>query len=261
MHKNIIITGANSPYYEGLLTLINSIQKHSYDIIDEIVVYDFGLTKEETDRLNNLSKTRVISTKEEVASNFPVYNTFSSVKTLCHFLKMYALNHSLSLSENVCWIDSGSVTLKSVKPIFDEIESDGIFVVGDVHLNKKYTHKKCIEIMKATESELNDVQLSSGLFGFKTTGNFRQLILDAWNYSIIEGCIDGFEENHRHDQSVLSILCSRYSVKKNDIDLYGYWTDHNRTYQKALELGAVIFAGRRSFYEYSELKYKSNNNE
>jgi hypothetical protein len=257
MNKNIIITGANSPYYEGLLTLINSIQKHSYDIIDEIVVYDFGLCDEEINRLNSLDKVSVIDIRDEVKNNYLVYDTFSSTKTLCHFLKMFALKHSMLLSENVCWVDSGSMTLKSVKPIFDELETEHIFVVGDVHLNKNYTHKKCIEIMSATESELNDVQLSSGLFGFKSNGKFKQLILDSWEYSKQEGCVDGFEENHRHDQSVLSILCSRYNVKKNDIDIYGYWTDYNRTYQKAIEIGAVIFAGRRGIYQYSELKYKN----
>jgi len=257
MYKNIIITGANSPYYEGLLTLINSLQKHSYDLIDEIVVYDFGLCEEEINKLNKLSKVVVIDIIDEVKNKYPVFNTFSSIKTLCHFLKMYALKHSMNLSENVCWIDSGSMTLKSVKPIFDEVDNEDIFVVGDIHLNINYTHKKCIDIMSATDSELNDTQLSSGLFAFKTEGKFKQLILDSWEYSKQEGCIDGFEENHRHDQSVLSILCSRYSVKKNDIDIYGYWTDHNRTYKKAIEIGAVIFAGRRGIYDYTELKYKN----
>ena len=257
MYKNIIITGANSPYYEGLLTLINSIQKHSYDIIDCIIVYDFGLCETEINRLNSLDKVLVIDIRNEVKNNHSVYNTFSSVKTLCHFLKMYSLIHSMSLSENICWIDSGSMTLNSVSLIFDTIQNDDIFVVGDIHLNRNYTHKKCIEIMSASESELDDVQLSSGLFGFKSNGKYKQLILDAWNYSEKEGCIDGFEDNHRHDQSVLSILCSRYSVKKHDIDMYGYWTDLNRTYNKAIEIGATIFAGRRSVYNYLELKYKN----
>ena len=43
MYNNIVITGANSPYFESLLTLINSIHKDSFDLVDMIVVYDFGL--------------------------------------------------------------------------------------------------------------------------------------------------------------------------------------------------------------------------
>ena len=81
-------------------------------------------------------------------------------------------------------------------------------------------------------------------------------ISEALKYSIIPGCIDGFDNNHRHDQSVLSILCSRYKIKKQDIDMYGYWTDINRTYQKAIDHGSVIFAGRRGIYDYSNLIYK-----
>jgi hypothetical protein len=149
------------------------------------------------------------------------------------------------------------MVLNSIKPIFDTIESDDIFVVGDTHLNKSFTHKKCIQIMNATESELNDKHLSSGLFGFKSKGKYQKLIDDSWEFSQVPGCIDGYEENHRHDQSVLSILASRYSVKKQDIDLYGYWTDMGRTYQKALEIGSIIFAGRRAFYDYKDLKFKN----
>jgi len=256
MSRNIIITGGNSPYYEGLLTLINSLQKHSYDIINEIYVYNFGLCDEEINKLNSLDKVSVINCIDTVKENYPVANTFSSIKTFCHFLKMFSLYDGMKYGDNICWIDAGSMTLKSVKPIFDTIENENIFVVGDTHLNKNFTHQKCVDIMSANESELNDVQLSSGLFGYKVNGKYQKLINDSWMYSQVVGCIDGYEQNHRHDQSVLSILCSRYSVKKYDIDIYGYWTDVNRTYQKAVEMGSIIFAGRRGIYQYSELKYK-----
>ena len=89
MYKNIIITGANSPYMEGLLTLISSIHKHSFDLIDCIVVFDFGLNNDDILRLSNLSKVRIMDIRDEVKNDFLVYETFSSVKTLCHFLKMY----------------------------------------------------------------------------------------------------------------------------------------------------------------------------
>ena len=179
MYNNIVITGANSPYFESLLTLINSIHKDSFDLVDMIVVYDFGLDQTEINRLKSLKKVLVVN----IVKDFQIYETISSIKTKCHFLKMYTLFHSMGLSKNVLWLDAGACALKSLKPIFDVIESDDIFLVGDIHLNKNYTHKKCVEIMSATESELNDTQLSSGLFAFKSNGRFKQLILDSWEYS------------------------------------------------------------------------------
>jgi len=253
MYNNIIITGANSPYFESLLTLISTIHRDSFEVVDHIFVYDFGLTPQEIYQLSMLKKTSTISIKK----NFSILDRISTVKTKCHFLKMFALYDSMKLCKNVVWLDAGACTLLSVKPIFDIIENEDIFLVGDVHLNKNYTHKKCVEIMNATETELNDTQLWSGLVGFKSNGKFASLIKEGWEYSQIDGCIDGYEDNHRHDQSVLSILSSRYKCKTHDIDLYGYWTDVNRNLQSAINYGSVIFAHRRGYDNKTNLLYEN----
>ena len=172
MYNNIVITGANSPYFESLLTLINSIHKDSFDLVDMTIVYDFGLDYREIERLKTLKKVIVIDTKKD----FPIYETISTVKTKCHFLKMFTLYDAMSLSKNVLWLDAGSCALKSLKPIFDTIESEDIFLVGDIHLNRNYTHNKCSEIMNTTEKELNDKQLWSGLVGFKSDGKYSNII-------------------------------------------------------------------------------------
>jgi len=50
MYKNIIITGANSPYFESLLTLISSVHKDSFELVDMIMVYNFGLDNTEIEK-------------------------------------------------------------------------------------------------------------------------------------------------------------------------------------------------------------------
>jgi hypothetical protein len=249
MHNNIIITGANSPYFISLLTLINSIHKYSYNIIDAIIVYDFGLDSSEIQRLRSYKKVVV----KNISENFDIYESISTVKTKCHFLKMFTLFDSIASAKKVLWLDAGACALDSIQSIFDIIDKEDIFLVGDVHLNKNYTHQKCIDIMKATEDELNDKQLWSGLVGFKTDGVYTPLIKEAWGYSQVEGCIDGYESNHRHDQSVLSILASRYKCKRYDIDRYGYWTDINRNLEKALENNSIIFAHRKGYTNHNDL--------
>ena len=97
----------------------------------------------------------------------------------------------MSLSKNVLWLDAGACALRSLEPIFNVIESEDIFLVGDSHLNKNYTHKRCVEVMNATEEELMDNQLWSGLVGFKSDGKYSRIITEGWNYSQIEGCVDG----------------------------------------------------------------------
>jgi hypothetical protein len=162
----------------------------------------------------------------------------------------------MSLSKNVLWLDAGACALRSLEPIFNVIESEDIFLVGDVHINKNFTHKRCVEVMNATEEELMDNQLWSGLVGFKSDGKYSRIITEGWNYSQIEGCVDGFEDNHRHDQSVLSILSSRYNCPTQDIDIFGYWTDSSRNLEGAKSIGSVIFAHRRGYDDKSKLMFK-----
>ena len=39
------------------------------------------------------------------------------------------------------------------------------------------------------------------------------MIKDSFNYSMIEGCVDGDQEDHRHDQSILTNLSIKYGLK------------------------------------------------
>lgn len=253
MYKNIVITGANSPYFESLLTLISSIHKDSLEIIDMILVYDFGLHTTEIEKLESLKNVEVI----KITTKFPTFDQISSIKIKCHFLKMYSLNNSINCSKNVLWLDAGVCALKSLKPIFDIIENDDIFLVGDSHLNSNFTHKNCVEIMDATKKEMSEFMICSGMFGFKSDGKFKQLITEGWYYTQVPGCIDGFENNHRHDQSILSILASRYNCSRQDIDMYGYWTDNTRNLNTAKEYGSVIFVHRRGYDNKTNLLYEN----
>ena len=111
--------------------------------------------------------------------------------------------------------------------------------------------------MNATESELDDKQLWSGLVGFKSNGKHINIINEGWEYSSVEGCIDGYVQDHRHDQSILSILASRYNCPRQDIDIYGYWTDVNRKLENALQINSVIFAHRRGYDNKNYLIYEN----
>ena len=109
--------------------------------------------------------------------------------------------------------------------------------------------------MGATTAELNNTQLWAGLVGYKSNGKHQHLIDEAYKYAMIPGCLDGNQENHRHDQSILSILAARYVVDRQNIDIYGYWTDINRTLSHALNLGSVVFAHRKGHRDHSGLLY------
>ena len=82
-------------------------------------------------------------------------------------------------------------------------------------------------------------------------------VVESNKLSLIPGCLDGNQENHRHDQSILSILTHRNDCPRQDIDIFGYWTDWNRNLNLALELGSVIFAHRRGHNDKTNLIYEN----
>ncbi len=250
-YKNIIVTTANSPYYSSLLTLINGVHLFGGSCVEHIYVYDLGLDSSEIKTLNRLKNVTVINYPQEIIDS---HSKFLEPKS--HVYKLFCLEDSSKYGENVFWLDAGATPINQMCEIFDKIESDDIFLVVDVHLTKTYTHSDCVRIMSATDEELNDNILSSGIIGFKTSGKYRKMIKESFDYSIIEGCVNGDQENHRHDQSVLSILATRYNCPKQDIEIYGYWTDINRTYQKALEQGTVIFVHRGGYENRNNIIYE-----
>jgi hypothetical protein len=251
MYNNIIITATNSSYYDSLLTLISSIHENSIDIVNQIFVYNLGLEETEKSRLATLKNVSLIDFPEEAKKLHPKF-----LEPKSYIYKIYCMYQSHVLAENILWIDSGACLLKPINMIYEKINKNHIFLVGDIHLNKNYTHDNCIECVSATEQELNCQQIWAGLIGYKSNGIYHHIFKEAYSLSLIPGCLDGNQQNHRHDQSILSILTCRHNCPREDIDMFGYWTDANRNLNTAQKTGSVIFAHRRGYSNKKHLKYK-----
>jgi hypothetical protein len=64
--KNIIVTASNTKYFNSLLTLIASIHRDSYDLVDQIFVFDLGLDVQEQNRIKALSKVSLVNFSNDV---------------------------------------------------------------------------------------------------------------------------------------------------------------------------------------------------
>lgn len=252
MYNNILVTATNSPYYESLLTLISGVHKFSVDIVDKIFVYNLGLDEIEIKNLNRLKNVEVLEFPENSSELHPKF-----MEPKSYVYKIYCMYQSSKLGKNVLWLDSGASPLKSIDVIYQKIEEDEIFLVGDIHINRNYTHQDCRNCTLATEDELDGKQLWAGLVGYKSNGKYQHIFDESYKLSLIPGCLDGNQENHRHDQSILSILTHRHNCPRQDIDIFGYWTDWNRNLNLALELGSVIFAHRRGHNDKTNLIYEN----
>ena len=128
MVKNLVITATNSPYFDSLLTLISSIHEHSFDVVDEIVVFNLGLTKTEINRLGGIEKVKVVDFTAEEMNSHPHFMT-----PKWHVYKLTCLKNGGNMGKNVLWLDSGVCAISSIKVIFDKIDQDEVFFVSDTH--------------------------------------------------------------------------------------------------------------------------------
>ena len=246
---NIFVTSCNSVFFKSCISLITSLHKTSLNTIDKIIVYNLGLKKIEKNFLNSLKKVAVIDYPALVDNFWDGYLNPTTFAWKC-----FAIKDAGKYGKNIFYLDSGAIVLRDVKVIYEIVNKNDIFLVGDDHPNKKWTHAKCIEIMNATEPEINDFQLWAGILGYKVNGKYQKLIDEAFAYSKIKECITGDRKHHRHDQSIYSILASRYSCPRQDLRIYGEWI----SLEKAIEQNSVIYVHRRSYYNNNGLINKSN---
>jgi len=247
--KNIFITSFNSLFFKASISLISSLHKTSIDTIDKIIIYNLGLKKIEKDFLNTLKKVEVIEYPTTINNLWDGYLDPTTFAWKC-----FAIQDAKRFGDNILYLDSGAVALKDLKIIYEIINKDEIFLVGDKHINRNWTHKKCFETMNANEFEINDFQLWAGILGYKTNGKYQPLINDAFEYSKIKECIAGDRKNHRHDQSIYSILASRYKCPRQNILIFGEW----ESLEKALSQNSVIYVHRRSYHDDKDIIYKNN---
>ena len=234
--KKVICTACNDRYFEGCLTLIASIHRNLLEIVDEIFVYDLGLNKKNIEHLNKIINVKLISFKNLHKNLVNEFNL--NVKDYIQNPKMFSwkpvvILNSLYYSDYLIYIDSGAVFLENSKKLFEIIEKLDILMVEDYHLNYEWTHPKCSEILDAQPSELNDSQIWAGMQGYKKNGKYIEFLKKVVYFSQIKECVHGKHsfkygpgiKGHRHDQSIFSILSSRYMCPKQNLYKFGEYRD------------------------------------
>ena len=264
--KLVVVTACNDAFFDKCLTLISSVHSTSFSVVDEIFVYDLGLSPEHAAHLKKIQKVSV-RTFEEIRDKFPGMDIDFLYQKPGSFGWKQVCVHDAASQEGdlVFWLDAGAVFLQSAQEIFDLIEQDDIFLVVDEWHNYTWTHPKCIEIMEATENELRDFQLCAGIHGYKKGGRYQAMMNEALRFSFIKECVDGHQfynyginlageeiRGHRHDQSILSILASRYKCPKQEINRYGEW----RAFAHCRLHDSVIWVHRGHYRNHEGILYR-----
>lgn len=155
--------------------------------------------------------------------------------------KPFVIKKALDMiNENdlLMYSDSGISFIKNIdeiKEIMDETkEKLLLFELEDIHPNKRWTKRDCFKLMDLDEEPyLSSNQLLASYILMRKN-NFVIKFMDEWleyckDYRIItdspnECGLPNYDEflDHRHDQSILSLLGRKYNIKNiPDVSQYG----------------------------------------
>jgi hypothetical protein len=241
----ILVMSFNSKFFKAGISLIASIHRHSFDTVDEIVIYDLGLTAREIRYLNRCQKVRVTSYPDLVKTFFPGFMQPGNFAWKPFVIK----DAGRKEGDLLFYLDAGIVALKDLKIIYDLIDAEEIFLVQDSQLNRNWTTPKAFELMNASPEEKAGKQLCAGILGYKVGGKYQGMIDQAYHYAQNEGIICGDRKKHRHDQSIYSVLAIRYRCPAQSLGIYGEW-------RGILSEEQVLYVHRRGYKQRTGLRVK-----
>lgn len=229
-----IITGANDKY---ILTLINFIKHHlSVGIsLDKIIIYDLGLNDINLEKIAQTFNNSICLKKFDY-SNFPEHVDLNKYYGLnCSYaFKPIIIHNESNQNYNkdtiLIWMDSANIfTLNDIYNIVNIASSQGIYspisanknTIESIELNNyqtvtyyklsDYEHKNLLESVSANLIAIN----YSSHAGFTIINEWYR---DSLNRDIIMPNNTN-RNNHRQDQTVLSIIMYLYQ-KNNNVVFY-----------------------------------------
>lgn len=158
------------------------------------------------------------------------YSILSSKRGAGYWLwKPYIILDALEDVEDgdvVVYADSASVFINSFDPIFDKCVSESVGILGfeleDYHTNSRWTKGDCF--FNLTADEYADSPQVMASFIAVCKNDFSVDFISRWlDACCVEASITDSEnihqdnfpdfDDHRHDQSIFSLLCRKYDVQ------------------------------------------------
>ena len=216
--RRILATAASAAYFRWVLTLVSTLDAHSPDSVDAIEVWDLGLAPHQRALLASMRGVTV--RRYPPASEWPYPDWLAPT----HFAwKPYAVAHAGRCGDAVLYLDAGTAVAGRLGPVFELIEHDGVFVTENYgHANRDWTSEACRQAMACTPDDLDAPQVQAGFLGFRL-GPDQQLLADWVTWSTERDAFVGSYLDHRHDQTVLSVLAHRAHTPLFPAGAYDRW--------------------------------------
>lgn len=247
--KIVLASAADARYGHHLLSLIGSVQTNS-NIFDRIVVFDLGLSSQQrhlASSIDGVELRPIPRFAEHWAQGFT--------------WKPWIWTHLDA--EAVLYLDAGSMVLRSLAEVVEQIDRLGYWVVSQGHYADALFPSDWYDLYGIDRERARRFAVAAGIIGFRTRGRFWDEVIVPTYEDCLAGRSRGFSPDEvdrinvgfgydespplrdalvfRHDQSVLNarVLTSYPAVVVADLDQYaGFRSPHDHPDQ-------VIWSHRR----------------
>lgn len=220
-------TGANSAYFNRLMNLIGSIHKTNYASLEQIAVFDLGLSSKEIDTLRSIDKVMVYQLQKTHPEQLKYFTLPTGQRWFGWYTwKPVIIKQALDMFGYVVWLDAGTTVLKPLDHLFQYIANSGYFIctIGNEHENSKWRHPIGWSATKFLINTFNlhhigrrwilsQESVMGGVIGVARNSLFYEKFLlplykytKDFRYFADDGTSAGGYGAGRHDQTIMSIL-------------------------------------------------------
>tara|TARA_B100001059_G_scaffold91383_1_gene90268 strand:- start:8503 stop:9417 length:915 start_codon:yes stop_codon:yes gene_type:complete len=225
-----ILTASNDAYILTLCDFVNCYINEGFSI-KNLIIYDIGISNENIKRLYKINN--YLNIQKFNFSKYPEHVSFNKYNGLnmSYAFKPIIIYNEIHNIENIgtdifIWMDSANrFTKKNITDIYQIVSSKGIYTptgpgkktIESIELN----HPKTCKLLGITKEEHHNelTSICANLIACNFKSDIAKDIISDWyKYSLQKDVIvpeGSSRNNHRQDQSVLSILLFKASKKYN----------------------------------------------
>lgn len=208
--KKYMCSYGNAPYYRSL----DFLEKTAYEVggIDSFHRY----TREWIETTEFYKKNKYILDKPR-GNGYWIWKPYIILETF----------KQMKDGDVVLYTDAAIEVINDLQALFDIASAKDImlFTLPGLHINKTWTKKDCFYLMECDNPYYHSARQTQGAVSLWTKSNKSVFFLNEWMKYMRDPRIvtddpnfcgfnyQGFKD-HRHDQSVLSIMSIKYEIEK-----------------------------------------------
>jgi hypothetical protein len=202
----VLLVGASSNHFNSILFTMHKARQHIPSL--PVLVWDYGMTSDQIQAVQGMWNTEY---RYFNFSMYPPWMRLSAVAKGQYAWKITAIYESARQYRRVFWLDGDIDIICSFQQTLDHLKKQGWFGIGLRGSIPQWTHEGMFKYLKLNPQDYQNKSIAAGgINAFDFDHERGRRLLQRWyNCGSVLDCIGpkgSSRENHRQDQSALSLL-------------------------------------------------------